>query len=1712
MLAALIATRDRPALLADRALPSVTRQIRSPDILIVVDDSGPEHRAANRATVESCGTPAVYIENARTPGASGAWNTGLAWLHAHVPDPEGAFVAILDDDDCWEELHLEICLEAALQRDIDLVITGIIRHDAEAPSGRPQEIPRGLDEGTLLTGNPHVQGSNIFVRLRVLLEAGLFDESLPSTTDRDLCLRLLDLGDVRVGTVDAHTVHHHAEQSRRRLSSARIPEKLAGLDGFWQKYQGRMDEEQRRAALARGMRLFGWQPQPPTAPVPNHASEGRVEVLADPDMSCALVVGVIVDPDRLPAATRLLDDLLGLPEYGFAGVDVVLLENGPRPPDCERVLHAIVERKRREGLRCYLIDLERQREDARSGAFGGPLDRGLGRAGIAMCRTMIQHYVHIIARRRPGSIAWILDDDKRLDTGGGAPLARVLLRLRAAGVHIVLGRDVDCPPLPAASLVRTQLVDLLHNLRWLGKLDPAAPLPDRSAENVERTRLPDCYYDLARSTAHLEAPVWLVPARHGETAAEALARLADQVPRILAGEQVFRPLCVADVADATLAATPSVHRGGSTFVLDLEALRIPNPSVDLGCGELRRSDMVWAVLNRAHDRTLVEAPLWVRHDRAHLLAATLDLAQLARDVQGHALYSAIADVLPRAGDRATGVITLNEEQIPRAVARFRHHLQERVRTLDLSAYRVRGLRRAILRALAASDAGRRYDRPFWQETAGGRASAERIAATVESIAEAFRSEEVEALRRRVLSFHEGALRDCLRELGRRLDPGDEAGLAIWRYLEVQRTEIARTQIERITKVSGLTLLGSGSEGVVFTDGLHVYKSFDHWKSRLSAAQREFLRNLPGRWPRARGLIPLLRLDEEGQHAVLVYPFEPSTPYRGGQGRALIELLRECREHGIICRNIHPKNLRSTSQGVRLIDYGADIRPFTEHDFESMCRRAWLSYRWHHRPDLDDLLRAALSRDDLPELDGHASFRRAVEATHQGEVLDRLLLDICLGLAPRSVLDHGCGKAWLARHLASAEREVVGYDPDPAAQASWPRTPPPRLRLLGDPDALQACAPFDLVVSSLVLCTLDDPTYRRALQDLRALVDEAGHVVVAVCNPFFTKGHPTPLQDRELPAGADEEESFAWHKVVASSGRCRVDVHRPWSQLRRDIRRAGFKIHAARMTGTVDLDRFEPASDFLVLLLRPAPVGGPKTSLLIRTCAMEWQTIEEQVRHIVGQLEQPRAFCERLVVVDTRTGGFTRQYAPANVRAHQAALARLVRVGWLDRVVQLPEGPEEITSLHERWFGIAAHLAHTPLGAPVAATVFGIEACRGDHVLMVDADLLIGRLDPSHDYLRDMQEVLDSDPAALTVALNTCQAEDRRYTASGPRGPFRVEARGALVHRARLLGALPLPNERAGDRLLLSWHRSMDRLVEMGRARSYRGGDRRTFFIHPPNERKAHTDEWMAVLDRVEAGFIPAEQVGSVEIVAAMERWLGPSRREPFVFVVTGRDVPPGRLLRCLHSLRRQRGDWGAVVIDDGSRPARRDFVAMALQDLVHRVTLLRLRQRRGQLANLIWAIRHVCADPATVIITLDADDALIGDGVVERIEQEYARGADVTIGSMLRTDKHRAYPVDLRDPRGSRGGNVWQHLRTFRKRLFDAIPDSELRLDGAYVDLANDWAYMIPIVERAELPVHVPDPLYLHEPSGAGKRAGREAREAVIARLLARPPARKGGP
>lgn len=1706
---AIMASRGREDRFLDRSIGSVVAQSRLPDVLVVVldidDETHAERIRASTIDMVAGRFPVVFLRNERSKGPSGAWNTGLDWAHREWSNPEAIYVAAIDDDDAWESGHVEACLTKAVESDLDMVAADLLRVEQEGDLGKRLSAPPTLCVQTLLAKGQHIQGSNLFVRLSRLLEAGLFDEQLPSCTDRDLVARLALLDRFRYASLQRCTVRHYADPRPDRCSTPGSDAKVRGLTGFCAKWAGAMTEETRGQFEARGRSLFQWSMQEVGEPPVPEFHHG---ISKFPEAAVSLVVGIIVDPARPQLVDPLLAQLAGLGvNPRIAGLEVLLLENGAAKTD-RLALSQLVQRWQSKGLRCFLLTKEQQESDDRAGHFGPSFECGTARAPIAIARTRISVYAARHALLRPGAWVWLLDDDVRLcgpQADGSefvSPDIDRLLALASGGVRVVYGPVVGAPPLPFLACLRTQAVDALQFLiECEFRSGPVDLGKAQSRALALRQQARDYYYDNSRrDTGLLETPFPIAASLDTGDRAELARRLAAQLPRALAGEQVTRPLCLMSNDDVP----NSLRRGPSALWFHPEDLLLaPNSMARIDGAATRRSDMLVALISRdVFGLRSVESPaIAVSQDRSDLDPAP-DAAKLKDDIFGYALYSAVEDVLKapcaKLAPSQLGCLCLSDEQLDLAIDKFRKYLDERCFALSLSAWRLRGV---------ASSARAWLERNRGQVSEEMLAPAERIVASLASFSEALAPEIAEQIRSSGVELSDATLRASFAALASNIEQfrhGAAGGLDIRGALQEQRIAMAHGAVERAFGVSSLRYLGAGTEGVVLADDVHVYKVIDYWKARDFHRAVSFLRDRAGRPTSSVALPPIEAFVFTAGTAVLMTPYCETQPYIGDCGPGLVRLLRDARRLGLVCRNVHPKNLRVRGEDVVLVDYGADLREFDASEFLSMAKRCWLSWRWSHRADLSVLMRRSLTEEHLPELQGFDRFLATLDVPGLGQVLDPLLLELAGEVRGRGVLDFGCGKGRLAIKLASLGAEVVGYDPNPVAV--WPST---QAATMGSPSFTAELAeamtrgPFDAVIASLVLCEIrEESEYRQALLDLRSAVKADGRVIIAVCNPFHTFGGSTPLHSaRRVPNDVTYDDVFVLEECVAGCGEPRADVHRPLHRLRRDLLRAGLRIESVHQTEAVDLDRFEPASDFLVLVARPVKRRNAPCSLIVKACPQEWETVDAQVRHIVDTLTDPLAFEEHVLAVDSRRAGYPRAYGAGDVASFERAVNGLVRAGYIDRVVQAPEDPELRRSCNQRWFALDSDAARAVNGQATLAFLAALESCSTPLALQLDLDLMLCRAGPGHDWFAQIESVFAKDPRAVSVSLGIAATVSRDYEP----GPWRIESRGCVVHLGRLLGLRPLSNALEGEMLALPWHRALDRHVASGVASSYRGADPRFFFVHPQNQTKEPRAEWMLALDGISRGRMPADQVGRVDWVGNWKQNLPRERCERFVFVLTGRNVPPGRMRRCLDSIVSQRQeDWGAVIVDDGSSALSAEFLELWCAGHSDKVTLLRPRLRRGQLANLNDAIRSVCTNPESVIITVDLDDELIGAEVLDLLAARYAEGADATVGSMLRTDKHRIYEVSFDAPRLRRGGNVWQHLRTFRKHLFDALSEDDLKVGDRFVELATDWAFMLPIIERARHPVWIRQPLYLYEPSGVGKGADRSVREREIADLCAR--------
>ena len=164
---------------------SALEQTLAPSEIIVVDDNRePEENRLVEETVADLHDPRIrLIRNFRQQGGCGARNAGI--LSAH-----GDLIAFLDDDDSFFPGALQLHLNA-FDDDTHMVygncqVVDQLYNVTETTGFTNDRLSfRGL-----IMGNCPPSTSVVMVRKSVLLQTGLFDESLPSFQDYDMWLRI----------------------------------------------------------------------------------------------------------------------------------------------------------------------------------------------------------------------------------------------------------------------------------------------------------------------------------------------------------------------------------------------------------------------------------------------------------------------------------------------------------------------------------------------------------------------------------------------------------------------------------------------------------------------------------------------------------------------------------------------------------------------------------------------------------------------------------------------------------------------------------------------------------------------------------------------------------------------------------------------------------------------------------------------------------------------------------------------------------------------------------------------------------------------------------------------------------------------------------------------------------------------------------------------------------------------------------------------------------------------------------------------------------------------------------------------------------------------------------------------------------------------------------------------------------------------------------
>lgn len=233
LVSVVIPTYRRGEMLCE-AVKSVVRQSYKYAEIVVVDDNTDHFEKEKvRLAVNSIDCDRVrVVDNTRAKGACGARNAGIL-------SAKGEYIAFLDDDDQWHSEKLAKQIE--LLENGDGVGALCNYYDVDLSTGNVRECTFSGESYTLdmaIRGECPTSTSLVMVRKDVLLEAGLFDEKLPSFQDFDMWIRCLKFG--KFGCVHQPLVKIIQHSSER--ISVNLEKRIAGLDVIEGKWSTIMNE------------------------------------------------------------------------------------------------------------------------------------------------------------------------------------------------------------------------------------------------------------------------------------------------------------------------------------------------------------------------------------------------------------------------------------------------------------------------------------------------------------------------------------------------------------------------------------------------------------------------------------------------------------------------------------------------------------------------------------------------------------------------------------------------------------------------------------------------------------------------------------------------------------------------------------------------------------------------------------------------------------------------------------------------------------------------------------------------------------------------------------------------------------------------------------------------------------------------------------------------------------------------------------------------------------------------------------------------------------------------------------------------------------------------------------------------------------------------------------------------------------------------------
>ena len=571
-----ITTKNRVELFK-RALDSVHAQTKQPNKIIIVSDSENQNFEEEKKLISKTD---IILRDLYTNNYAGSLNTALDYILKEEIANESEFnlsdiyIAFLDDDDTWRKNYLEKCRQY-LYDFPDFVVAGINYIKDGNKEGEKLSIPKALDKGSFLSSNPHIQGSNTFIKLETLLYSGQFDESMNSTTDRDFFTRVMHL-EPKYKIINEILVDVDASNLRQRLTNNKEG-KAKSLSYFFSKYGGLMNKEQEINFFERS-KLFAdiSSKEDIIKNLSTYTPSIQNEIIRE-EINNRIVFAYIMSDFNL--GKRLYENIL---EYNLENYKIVIFDNTDKKNKLNKNENIIIFTL--DDFKKYTesVDILKNMKSDLEGII----------TDICISRIILNKFIK--ENTIDGDIIWILDDDMLLEylsyENGEYIKNKLDIKYIVSKYYnkcdVVIGSYSLDPPVPLLSTLRTSLLDFTYK-NFLNK------------NNLYKTDIlnyRDYYYDYAQQQKGLETP---------------LPCFTKNIDDIFSGKANSRFLFVKNSEETF----EPYSRGGNTIIFNREVLDIPNIAPKFCDKIARRSDFLWVKIAKEKNFKIIGASFTTLQDR-----------------------------------------------------------------------------------------------------------------------------------------------------------------------------------------------------------------------------------------------------------------------------------------------------------------------------------------------------------------------------------------------------------------------------------------------------------------------------------------------------------------------------------------------------------------------------------------------------------------------------------------------------------------------------------------------------------------------------------------------------------------------------------------------------------------------------------------------------------------------------------------------------------------------------------------------------------------------------------------------------------------------------------------------------------------------------------------------------------------------------------------